>query len=105
MGCLYRSLQISPYPIGTGDEAKSPDGQFVASVMQYYDESFWGVSKSWIEFEIKHTGNDASIRKQVTHPIPFAMFGSRTNMDVIFWSPDSKEVDFVFPGANCKTVA
>ncbi len=102
VGCIYRSVQILPYPIGTGDEAKSPDGQFVASVTEYYDENFWGVSKSWVEFEISPTGNSVPERTLVTQPIPDAIFGSRTKTEVVFWSPDSKEVDFIFPGVQIK---
>lgn len=102
VGCIYRFLQIFPYPIGTGEECKSPDGQFVASVTQYYDENFWGVSKSWVEFEIRRVGNNASVRKLITDPIAGAVFGSRTDTDVVFWSPDSKEVKFVFPEVQIK---
>ena len=102
VGCIYRFLQIFPYPIGTGDEGKSPDSRFVASVTQYYDENFWGVSRSWVEFEIRRVGSNASVRKLITDSIPGAVFGSRTDTDVVFWSPDSKEVNFVFPEVQIK---
>ena len=102
VGCIYRYVQIFPYPIGTGDEAASPDGQFVGSVTEHYDENFWGVSKSWVEFEIRPTGSTIPVRTLVTQPIPGAIFGSRTGTQVVFWSPDSKEVDFVFPGVQIK---
>lgn len=101
-GCVYRWLLIWPYPIGTGDEGKSPDGRLMASVTRYYDETFWGSSKSWVEFEIRRTGDDALVRRLVTDPIPNAVFGSRSDTDVVFWTPDSKEVDFVFPGVRIK---
>jgi hypothetical protein len=102
IGCIYRYVQVFPYPIGTGDEATSPDGQFVASVTQYYDENFWGVSESWIEFEISPTRSGVPVRTLVTQPIPGAIFGSRTDTEVVFWAPDSKEVDFMFPGVHVK---
>ena len=52
-GIGYRCLLILPYPIGTGDGATSPDGALVASVMQYHDETFWGSTRDWGEFEIR----------------------------------------------------
>ena len=100
LGALYRQLQILEYPIGTGDEAKSPDGGFVASVTEYYDESFWGTSHRWVEFEISRAETRSTVRKLVTEPIPGAVFGSRTDTDVVFWSPDSKQVEFMFPGVS-----
>jgi hypothetical protein len=102
IGGIYRYVQVFPYPIGTGDEATSPDGQFVASVTQYYDENFWGVSKSWIEFEISSARSGVPVRTLVTQSIPGAIFGSRTDTEVVCWSPDSKEVSFIFPGAQVK---
>lgn len=94
----YRAYQVSIYPIGTGDEATSPDGSLVASITKYYDETFWGSSRKWVELEIRRKGTTTPIRKLVTEPIPGAVFGSRTKTTVIFWSKDSKSVDFVFPG-------
>ncbi len=96
----YRCLQILPYPIGTGDEATSPDGAFVASVTQYHDETFWGSSRDWVEFEIRRKGSTTPIRTFVSQPIPGAVFGSRTDTKVVYWSQDSQSVDFVFPGTT-----
>lgn len=94
----YRCLQVLPYPIGTGAKATSPDDAFVANVTQYHDKTFWGSSRDWVEFDIRRKGSNSPLRQLVTEPIPNAVFGSRTNTTVVYWSQNSQSVDFVFPG-------
>jgi hypothetical protein len=95
-GTGYRWLQIFPYPIGTGEEAKSPNGKYTAQITQYYDETFLGSSRSWVELEIKDM-NEKRINFWETTPIPEAFFGSRTDTEVIFWADNSQNVRFTFP--------
>ena len=95
-GIGYRWLQVLPYPIGTGEEKKSPDGRHTAHITQYYDMSIWGVSRSWVEFEITDANGDRTNFWE-TYPIPEAIFGSRTDTDIVHWSDDSRYARFTFP--------
>jgi hypothetical protein len=48
-----RALEVLPYPIGTGDSKKSPDGRYEAFITDWHDESFFGRSRQWFEFEVR----------------------------------------------------
>ena len=96
-GIGYRYFQILPYPIGSGEEGKSPDGHYIAHVTNYYDEDFWGHSSNWYEFELKNL-NGRQIRFWRTNPIQSAYFGSRSDVNVVRWESDSSAVRFTFPG-------
>ena len=93
-GAGYRAWQVLPYPVGTGESKKSPNGRFEASATDYYDESFWGRSRHWFEFELL---GGTKRQRVVTDPIPGPYFGSRSTHSVIFWADDSSSVRFVFP--------
>ena len=93
----YRVWRILAYPIGTGQKADSPDGRFSASVMSFYDEDFWGHSRSWFEFKLARKSDRNVIQSLVTDPIAGPYFGSRSTNSVISWSENSKTVNFVFP--------
>ena len=93
-----RALHVAAYPIGTGDSAKSPNGRYEAFVTDWYDESFFGRSRHWFEFEVR----GGSPQKLVTDPIPGPYFGSRSTNTVIFWADDSSVVRFVFPASEIR---
>ena len=93
----YRYLQVLPYPIGTGEEARSPDGRYAAKITSLFDEDFWGHKHSWYEFELLHS-TGARINLWKTDPIPFAHFGSRTGTNVVNWLDDSSAARFTLPG-------
>ncbi|MHC4844517.1 MAG: hypothetical protein ACYTEE_12030, partial [Planctomycetota bacterium] len=78
-GVGYRFFQIFYLPVGTGEESKSPNGKYIASVTAFYDEDFWGYTSSWYEFELKEK-DGRQIRSWKTDTIPSAIFGSRTDM-------------------------
>ncbi len=95
MGAVsYRVWRILPYPVGTGESKKSPNGRFEALVTDYYDENFWGYLRRWFEFEIR---GGAMKQHLVTDPIPGPYFGSRSAQSVVYWAEDSSSVRFVFP--------
>jgi hypothetical protein len=93
VGGVARFLWILPYPIKTGEEKGSPDGQCTASVMHCYDVSFLGYSREWYEYEVR---GPEGVRDWRSDPVPFTMFGSRTSGTVIVWSEDSTKVRFLF---------
>lgn len=95
----WRGSRVISYPIGGGTSQKSPDGRYEAHVMNYYDENFWGNSRSWFEFEI----SGSSTKRLITDPIPGPAFGPRTgDITNIFWAEDSSSVRFVFPEVEIK---
>lgn len=94
----WRALHVLPYPFGTRESKKSPDGRYEASVTDWYDENFFGYSKRWFEFKV--TGD--SPQRIITDPIPGPLFGSRTKTDIIFWADDSSVVRFVFPATEIR---
>lgn len=96
-GVGYRYLQILPYPFGSGEEAKSPDGHYIGGVMDFYDENFWGYSSHWYEFKLQEA-NGGQIRFWKTDSIPSAYFGSRSDVNIVHWESDSSAVRFTFPG-------
>ena len=93
-----RALQLLSYPIGTGDSKKSPDGRYEAFVTDWYDESFFGHSRRWFEFEVR----GGSPHRLVTDSIPGPYFGSRSTNTVIYWADDSSVVRFVFPATEIR---
>ena len=95
---VRRALHVMPYPIGTGETQKSPNGQYEASVTDWYDESYWGYSRQWFEFEVVG-GTSKSL---ITDPISGPYFGSRSSHSVIHWKPDSSAVSFVFPSVEIR---
>jgi hypothetical protein len=88
-----RALEVWPYPIGTGDSQKSPDGRYEAFITDWHDESFFGNSRQWFEFEVR----GGSPQRLSTDPILGPYFGSRSTNTVIVWADDSSVVRFVFP--------
>ena len=97
---IYRWIQILPF--GTGDEAVSPDGRYKALVTRWYEESFFVKSLTKDEFIVEQVSNSKVVQKLIMEPIPNAIFGSRTDTEVIFWAGDSTEVVYVFPEVEIK---
>ena len=93
----YRYIQITPYPIGTGEEARSPDGRYTAHITAYYDKAFWGGESSWYEFELQDS-NGEQVRFWKTDTIPHAFFGSRAEANVVRWLDNSTAARFTLPG-------
>ena len=93
-----RALQVMAYPFGTGDQMKSPNGQYEAFITDWYDEDFFGGSKHWFEFEVR----GGTPQHLITDPIPGPYFGSRSTTKVIFWANDSSVVRFVFPSTEIR---
>ncbi|UCG47888.1 MAG: hypothetical protein JSU94_20715 [Phycisphaerales bacterium] len=98
----YRYISIIPENVGTGETAKSPNGRYEASAMEWHSESFWGRKRHWLRFEIKDVKSGAVVNTLETTPIEGPYFGSRSDHRVVFWSDDSREVRFVFPTVEIK---
>lgn len=87
-------------PVGTGEERRSPDGRFTASVMDFSGQAFFtGRPLRWFVFRVTGPG--------IAHALtstPFAgpYFGSRSATSVIAWDADSSAVRFVFPRAELR---
>ena len=87
-------------PVGTGEERRSPDGRFTASVMDFSGRAFYtGRPLRWFVFRVTGPG----IAHELTST-PFAgpYFGSRSATSVIAWDADSSAVRFVFPRAELR---
>lgn len=93
----YRGIQVGLSQVKTGEVRTSPDGRFIASVMEAYAETFWGQRKHWLEFSL--TGKDVN-RLFKTDYIEGPYFGSRSSYSLIYWADDSSKVRFVFPDAE-----
>ncbi|GGF52605.1 hypothetical protein GCM10007301_10110 [Azorhizobium oxalatiphilum] len=100
LGLAVQLRHLQTMPIGTGESQGSPDGRYVASVMDYTERHFFtGEPRNWFEFEIEGPGFSY---RQTGTPIPGPYFGSRSSYSVIHWEPDSSAVRFVFPGAELR---
>jgi len=88
----YRYLQVSPYPIGEGRYEASPNGQYTAHASNLYDESFWGNTRSYYEFEIEN--NRGIVIRSIEIPLPPNSVDFRNGNGQIFWAADSKSVTF-----------
>lgn len=91
---------LDTMPVGTGEERRSPDGRFTASVMDYTERHFLtGKPRRWFEFRVTGPG---VAHKLTSTPFPGPYFGSRSSTRVIAWEPDSSAVRFVFPSAELR---
>lgn len=94
---------IDSQPIGSGENALSPDGLYRASAMDFSQKSFWtGKVRTWFEFRVTGPDQDWQLTSSA---IPGPDFGSRSDHRVIEWQPDSAAVRFVFPGVTLRIEA
>ena len=96
VAALYRACDVVIYPIGGGRMQESPDGRLVAHALWMYDESFWGFTDTWYEFEVRSGGSDRVLaRREVDVPPGQAVCRWRGGEGTIAWNADSSSVRFV----------
>ena len=100
---VHRFIQIAPYPMGGGQHLESPNGKYEAHATSLYDEDFWGQSRSYYEFEIRHKENSRSIRTaRIDHLAGQDPFPMREGKRIIAWSADSTEATYAFQGMELR---
>lgn len=58
----YRGCVVLPYPLGSGQYAKSPDGRYEAYAANMTDKYFWGGRREYYEFQIKDVQSRSTLR-------------------------------------------
>ena len=101
---IGRLLYLVPVNIATGESIDSPNGKYVASVMDHYSDSFWGEKRQWFRLKVEDGATGEIIEEVDTNPIDTPYFGSRSSHRVVFWAKDSSAVEFRFPNVLVKFI-
>ncbi len=93
----YRSVQVAPYTMGSGNSEDSPNGSFTADASNMTAKDSWGNSRSYYEFTV-HDRHGRVLRTiQIPEP-PFPII-FRGGSGRIMWAADSTTVSFGTPQA------
>jgi hypothetical protein len=91
---VYRELQLLPYPMGGGRSVPSPHGALEASATTIWDESFWGTTTAWYEFQVTD-GQSGCVRVSKVVPITEGtLYVNFYHDGDIIWEADSTAVSF-----------
>jgi hypothetical protein len=92
VGSTVRAVMLLPYPVGSGQSVKSPDGQYEFYAGNMTDKTFWGGTRQYYRFEVRDLRQNRTIRSWELAPprgeAPVPYYGPT----VITWSPNSASV-------------
>jgi len=95
IGALQRACDVIIYPIGSGRREASPNGKFQAHAGWLYDESFWGFSHHWYEFEVRGKDSGKVLAAQSVDVPAGQPVCEWRGEGTIEWTPDSSTVRFL----------